>query len=159
MRRTPHAANFSDELMILHSADRCLLVGAYVPTCFACHRVGGEGGGVGPDLTAAMRRFSVQDFLEAVIEPIKVISDQYGFSIIRKREGSDLHGRVVNYYGDSIGLQTDSLNAAKIDRIPRSEILVVEDSPISPMPPGLLNVLSWDDILDMMAFLKAQTGS
>ncbi len=123
--------------------------------CFACHRVNGEGGGVGPDLTAALRRFSVRDFLEAVVEPSKVISDQYGMSVIKKADGTEIHGRVVNYYGDSIGIQTDSLNAANISRIPRTDILSLEPSPVSPMPSGLLSTLTRKDILDMVAFLSS----
>ena len=46
--------------------------------CIQCHRVAGQGGSLGPDLTAASRRFSQRDLLEAVIDPMKNRSDQYG---------------------------------------------------------------------------------
>jgi putative heme-binding domain-containing protein len=123
--------------------------------CFACHRVNGEGGGTGPDLSAAMRRFSVRDFFDAVINPSKVISDQYGMSVITKTDGTQIHGRVVNYYGDSIGIQTNSLNAAEILRVPRKDIVSLEQSPISPMPSGLLSTLTREDIMDVVAFLSS----
>src|SRR5262249_14037838 len=45
--------------------------------CFACHRYDNEGGSAGPDLTSAAGRFSVRDLLESIVEPSKVISDQY----------------------------------------------------------------------------------
>lgn len=45
--------------------------------CVQCHRVDGNGGSVGPDLSAAGARFARRDLLEAVIEPQKVVSDQY----------------------------------------------------------------------------------
>jgi putative heme-binding domain-containing protein len=125
-------------------------------SCFACHRVNGEGGGIGPDLSAVLRRFSIHDFLEAVIEPSKVISDQYGMSVIRKTDGTELHGKVVNYYGDSIGIQADSLNAADVLRVPRKDIDSLEASPVSPMPPGLLSTLTQEDILDLLAYLRQQ---
>jgi hypothetical protein len=128
-------------------------------SCFACHRVKGEGGGTGPDLTAVTRRFSTRDILEAIIEPSKVISDQYGFSVIQKNDGTQLHGRVVNYYGDSIGIQTNSLDAANIMRVPRNEITSLESSPVSPMPPGLLSTLSKEDILDLLAYLHSESSS
>lgn len=46
-------------------------------TCSVCHRFNGEGGGVGPDLTQVGHRFSARDILESIIEPDKVVSDQY----------------------------------------------------------------------------------
>lgn len=46
--------------------------------CIQCHRVAGRGGALGPDLTAASRRFSQRDLLEAIIDPMKNRSDQYG---------------------------------------------------------------------------------
>ena len=127
--------------------------------CFACHRVNGEGGGIGPDLSASMRRFSIHDFLEAVIEPSKVISDQYGVSVIRKTDGTQIHGNVVNYKEDSIGFQLNSLDAANVLRISRKDIVSLEPSPISPMPPGLLSSLTRIDILDMLAYLRAESHS
>jgi mono/diheme cytochrome c family protein len=45
--------------------------------CSACHRFQGEGGAVGPDLSAAGNRFSLHDLLESIVEPAKVVSDQY----------------------------------------------------------------------------------
>lgn len=122
--------------------------------CFACHRVKGEGGGSGPDLTAAMRRFSLRDFLEAVIEPSKTISDQFGLSSIEKRDGSIIIGKIVNYYGESVGIQADPLNAAEVTRVPRSEIASMKPSPVSPMPPGLFDVLKAEDVTDLIAFLE-----
>ena len=54
--------------------------------CAVCHRFGEEGGGVGPDLTAVAGRFGVRDLLEAIVEPSKVISDQYAAITIAKKE-------------------------------------------------------------------------
>jgi putative heme-binding domain-containing protein len=126
--------------------------------CFACHRVNGEGGGVGPDLSAVTRRFGTRDILEAIVEPGKVVSDQYAYVVIDKTDGTRLHGKVVNYYGESIGLQTDSLNAANIIRVPRQEIVTIEQSPVSPMPPALLSTFTKGDILDMLAYLREAAG-
>ena len=45
--------------------------------CIVCHRFGGEGGATGPDLTQAAGRFGPKDLAEAILQPSKVISDQY----------------------------------------------------------------------------------
>ncbi|HBF23128.1 MAG TPA: hypothetical protein DDW23_04855 [Planctomycetes bacterium] len=45
--------------------------------CLACHRFNANGHGLGPDLTGVGRRFDRRTVLEAIIEPGKVVSDQY----------------------------------------------------------------------------------
>ena len=46
-------------------------------SCIQCHRIGSDGGNLGPDLTAVGNRFGKRDLLEAIIEPQKVLSDQF----------------------------------------------------------------------------------
>ena len=55
--------------------------------CFACHRFAGEGGSFGPDLSGLAGRFSARDLLESVVEPSKVISDQYQAMVMRMADG------------------------------------------------------------------------
>ena len=55
--------------------------------CYACHHFAGDGGAVGPDLTGLAGRFSPRDILESVLEPSKVISDQYAASVITTTTG------------------------------------------------------------------------
>ncbi|MFN9040866.1 MAG: c-type cytochrome, partial [Planctomyces sp.] len=48
-----------------------------VTACYKCHRFAGDGGVVGPELTAVSRRYNARTLLESIIEPSKVVSDQY----------------------------------------------------------------------------------
>ncbi|MFY7876904.1 MAG: c-type cytochrome, partial [Pirellula sp.] len=50
----------------------------HATSCAKCHRLAGEGGAIGPDLSTAGKKFSMQDMLDAIVEPSKAISDQYG---------------------------------------------------------------------------------
>ena len=45
--------------------------------CVLCHKFGNDGGAVGPDLTAVSSRFNRHDILESIIEPSKVVSEQF----------------------------------------------------------------------------------
>ena len=45
--------------------------------CVQCHRTGGEGGALGPDLTSVTRRFTRRDLFEAIVDPTRAVSDQY----------------------------------------------------------------------------------
>jgi putative heme-binding domain-containing protein len=60
--------------------------------CQTCHRLGDEGVGVGPDLTAAANRYTLRDLVENIVDPNKVISDQYENSIIVLSDGSTVIG-------------------------------------------------------------------
>src|SRR5262249_34738622 len=72
--------------------------------CAACHRFVNEGGSIGPDLTAVSGRFSLHDLLESIVEPSKVISDQYQAINIRRKDGDVISGRVGNLNGSEINV-------------------------------------------------------
>ena len=57
--------------------------------CGVCHAIAGTpaNGGVGPDLTSVAARFRRRDLLESMIDPSKVLSDQYADALIRTKGG------------------------------------------------------------------------
>ena len=57
--------------------------------------MGNEGGSVGPELTAVASKYTRQVILESLIEPSKVVSDQYQNTVIVKKDGDDVTGRVT----------------------------------------------------------------
>ena len=63
--------------------------------CINCHHFNGEGGNIGPDLTGAGNRYTLRDLVENIIDPSKVISDQYGTEQIEMKDGGLVVGRVV----------------------------------------------------------------
>jgi putative heme-binding domain-containing protein len=124
--------------------------------CAACHRFGQEGGLVGPDLTGVAGRFSVRDLLEATVEPNKVISDQYAAITIVKKNGEIVTGRVANLNGSSLQIVQDMFAPGSMTGVRREDIENMQPSKVSMMPSGLLNTLTADEILDLMAYLVAR---
>jgi putative heme-binding domain-containing protein len=124
--------------------------------CFDCHRFANEGGSVGPDLTGLAGRFSSRDLLESVLEPDKVISDQYAGVIVQTSTGKVVMGRVTNYDGDEIHINTDMLDPTALEHVNRPDIEEMRTSPVSMMPTGLLNSLNEEELLDLMAFLLSR---
>jgi putative heme-binding domain-containing protein len=124
--------------------------------CFACHRFAGEGGSNGPDLTALAGRFSQKDLLESVVEPSKVISDQYASVIIRLLDGQVVTGRIVNLKADNLHINTDMLNPSGHEVVNRADIDEMRPSTTSMMPAGLLDTLSEDEVRDLLAFLLSR---
>jgi putative heme-binding domain-containing protein len=124
--------------------------------CFACHRFGDEGGAMGPDLTGAAGRFSARDLLESVVEPSKVISDQYAAVIIETTAGKLVTGRIINLAGDSITINTDMLDPNATVNVDRRQVESMELSKVSMMPDGLLDTLNKEEVLDLMAYLLSR---
>jgi putative heme-binding domain-containing protein len=124
--------------------------------CAACHRFGNEGGSVGPDLTAVSGRFSLHDLLESIVEPGKVISDQYQAINIRLKSGDVITGRVGNLNGADINVIEDMFDPGKMTNVRRADIESIAPSKVSPMPEGLLNSLQLDEIQDLVAYLLAR---
>jgi putative heme-binding domain-containing protein len=124
--------------------------------CFSCHRFANEGGANGPDLTGSAGRFSVRDLMESIVEPSKVISDQYQAVRVETIDGKQYHGRIVNLNDDGFSLNTNMLDPNGNVRIDRKRIESIENSPISMMPTALLDNFKPDEIMDLVAFLLSR---
>jgi putative heme-binding domain-containing protein len=124
--------------------------------CINCHRFNGAGGMTGPDLTAVGRRFDARMLLESMLEPSKVISDQYSTVQVEMTDG-DLHtGRIANIDEEDVYLMVDLLNPAAILKLSHGDIDSIEPSTVSMMPTNLLDYFSRAEILDLIAWLQWQ---
>jgi putative heme-binding domain-containing protein len=121
--------------------------------CSACHRFGNEGGMTAPDLTTAGSRYSPRDFLDQVINPSKEINEQFVPIVITKTDGEKITGVIVNLNGDTVSVNTDPTSPNQQERVDRKQVKSMEPSKISPMPEGLLNLLTQDEILDLTAYV------
>ncbi|MEZ6131353.1 MAG: c-type cytochrome [Planctomycetaceae bacterium] len=121
--------------------------------CYACHRFDNQGGMTGPDLTSAGRRYSPHDLLDQVINPSKVINEQFSAITVVTAAGLTHTGVVVNLSGDSMTLNTDLTDPNKRVNIDRKEIDELIVSKTSPMPEGLFNRMTQDEILDLIAYV------
>ena len=122
-------------------------------SCYACHRIGGEGGAVGPDLTSVGGKFGGYDLLESIVDPAKEISDQYGSSFFTTTDGTQLNGRIMNMRNNEYWINTDMMKPSTVTKVKAELITSIEPSPISMMPPGLINTMNKEDILDLLAYL------
>ncbi len=121
--------------------------------CFTCHRFNNEGGMTGPDLTGAGGRYSPHDLLDQIINPSKVINEQFVPIEVTKNNGETVTGVVVNLNGDSVQLNTDASDPNQRVGVDRKEVKSIELSTISPMPPMLLSMLTQEEILDLVAYV------
>ncbi|MSU34754.1 MAG: c-type cytochrome [Pedosphaera sp.] len=123
--------------------------------CLACHRFGAEGGGVGSDLTAVSARFKRVDMLESILDPSKVVSEQFQNTTVFMKNGDDHTGRLVDESADHLVLVPNQLEPDKRVEVKKSDVAQRSFSKTSPMPSGLADNLSREDILDLLAFLES----
>lgn len=121
--------------------------------CAACHRFGGFGGDIGPDLTSIRNKFDSAYVLESIIAPSEAISDQYGSSAVTT-EGGKVHSGLVVERGDLLEIFPPDAKAEPV-RLKRAEVAKIESVPVSQMPPGLINPLSGDEVRDLLAYLMS----
>jgi len=121
--------------------------------CFTCHRFGNEGGMTGPDLTAAGGRYSAHDLLDQIVNPSKEINEQFAPIVVTMKNGDRMEGVVVNLNGDSVTLNTDLSDPNQRENVDRKEVQSIEQSKVSSMPPQLLNMLTKEEILDLVAYI------
>jgi putative heme-binding domain-containing protein len=121
--------------------------------CYTCHRFGNAGGMTGPDLTGAGGRYSPHDLLDNIINPSKVLNEQFVPIIVTKNDGTTMSGVVVNLSGDGVTLNTDLTDPNQRVNVDRKEVKSIELSTVSPMPPMLLAMLKKDEILDLVAYV------
>jgi putative heme-binding domain-containing protein len=122
--------------------------------CAQCHRFGNAGGSIGPELTAVSSRLTSRDILESILEPSKVVSEQYQNTTFILKSGDDVTGRVVDENSDRLTVITDPRQQTKVE-VRKADIQTRRASKLSPMPEGLANVLTKQEILDLIAYLQS----
>ncbi len=123
--------------------------------CATCHRFAGDGGSVGPDITGAGSRYTMRDFMENIIDPSKIISDQYESSEIKKKDGSTVIGRVIVEENGKTMVSINPFAPQDMLAIDSGDIASKKPYAISMMPPGMIKVLSQDELLDLVAYVMS----
>lgn len=123
-------------------------------SCAKCHKFGDYVGNLnlGPELTKVASRYSPKDLLESIIEPSKVISDQHAQHYVITDSGLVYHGKLVSETDSLVEIQPDPNRPATVT-IPKVEIEERGLSKISRMPNDLLNPLTQEQILDLVAYI------
>ena len=127
--------------------------------CILCHRFAGDGGATGPDLTQLAGRFNIEALTEAIMDPGKVISDQYKASTVLTTDGKAISGRIVSENDRQISVLIDPEDSTKIADIPKADIEEILPSATSIMPKDLLRQLNKDEVLDLLAYLLSRGDS
>ncbi len=119
-------------------------------SCVRCHKVQGQGGNVGPDLTGIMTRHDREYVLESILFPNRSIAPGYENLVVEMKGGQTYAGIVKSQTDHELTLLSSEDNA--IVKINKSAILRQVKGQ-SPMPPGLGAILSKRDLRNLVEFL------
>ncbi len=124
--------------------------------CSRCHQVGALGTPVGPNLSTVAARFSRRDLIEAIVEPSKAMAEIFRPVIIEKKDGAIVAGRVVrdDFRESSISISSDPFAPTVLTVISKNDIASSQPSPVSSMPPGLLDGFSREEVFQLLDFLE-----
>jgi putative heme-binding domain-containing protein len=124
--------------------------------CVACHKLGDEGNAFGPELAKLSREMTAVEITRHILEPSLRIDDKYRSTTIITDEGRALTGLVVEETPSEVAIVENPVAKAEPLRIPKAAIDERTTSPVSLMPKGLLDKLSRDEILDLVAYVAAR---
>src|SRR5262245_38216044 len=119
--------------------------------CATCHRVGTEGGLIGPDLTKVGAIRAGRDILESILLPSATIAQGYDPYLVVTKSGRSLTGVIASQTSDAVLLR-DATGATT--RLPRSDIEEMRRAAVSLMPEGLERQLTREEFRDLLGFLQ-----
>jgi putative heme-binding domain-containing protein len=125
--------------------------------CGICHAMNTYWGGNGlaPDLTGVASKLTRDVILQSILEPSATLNGQYYHTEFTLKDGSVIRGTVVDAVGEKLVVAPVMMVPDVTIQIAKADIKAEAPSPVSPMPAGLLNTFTREQILDLMAFLDA----
>ena len=124
----------------------------FVKHCQTCHRLYGDGGKVGPDITGSDRS-NLDYLLGNIIDPSSVVDKDYRMSMLATEDGRGISGLVVDETDKTLSIQT----ATELIKLQQADIVRRKVTEKSPMPEGLLDNLTDKQISDLIGYLQHPT--
>jgi putative membrane-bound dehydrogenase-like protein len=118
--------------------------------CATCHKLGGLGVEVGPDL-GALKEKSPDALLIAILDPNRAFESRYGNFALATTDGRVLSGLIASETAAALTLRRQE---GKEDVVLRRDIEELTASGQSIMPEGLEKDLSHKDVADVIALLE-----
>jgi len=123
--------------------------------CNQCHAVAGHGVELGPKLDDVAKRYRGAKLLRQLIEPSHEINEKFRTYLIERSNGTVVTGVIAKDEARAIHVIPNLLLPDKKVVVPKQQIESRVASRVSPMPPGMLNVLTKEEILDLVSFLQS----
>jgi putative heme-binding domain-containing protein len=121
----------------------------YQRTCAQCHKLYGEGGAIGPDITGSNRN-NLDYLLTNMLDPNAEIPNDYRTTILRTKDNRVLVGVIRRSEGQSVTIATP----AEVVTVAKRDVAAIDPQNFSMMPEGLVLALKEDELRDLVAYLR-----
>ncbi len=122
--------------------------------CVQCHQVFGHGVNIGPDLCSVAERYKGEKLLQQILEPSSEINEKHLNQRIVMNDDRVITGVVLKEENGEYHVLTNLLTPNSVTRVPVKDVVRKVPSKVSPMPTGLANVLTREEIIDLLGFLE-----
>jgi putative heme-binding domain-containing protein len=127
-----------------------------VASCVACHKLDGAGNAIGPDLVKLDEKFQSLDVLKELLDPSARINEKFQSYVFQLDSGKVVTGLILEETPERIKVIENPLAKAEPIEIKPAEVDERAKSTSSIMPKGLLDKLSREEILDLIAYVLAR---
>lgn len=126
-----------------------------VANCVACHKMNNVGQEIGPDLAKYDEKWKPVEILKDILEPSFRINEKYQTYVIETDSGKTYTG-LVTEEGDVVKVLENPLAKQAAVMLKKSQITSKQKSPNSIMPKGMMDKLTREEILDLVAYVIAR---
>ena len=124
----------------------------YKKACASCHRLYGDGGRIGPDITGSDRH-NLDYLLLNILDPSGAVATQFTISVVVLTDGRIITGVIGDQTEQTVAIQT----AQEQIVVRRDEIEDIQKTTQSLMPDGLLDSMREADVRKLFAYLQGHT--
>ncbi|WP_237607310.1 PVC-type heme-binding CxxCH protein [Roseimaritima sediminicola] len=133
------------------AAGRKIFTGKTEVSCVRCHKIGGSGGDVGPDLSDVGKKRDRKYLLESLVLPDAAIAEGFETTVLADDLGNTYTGIVLKETDQTIELINPEGDKEVIDQ----ETIVARKKGKSAMPADIVNFLSPREMRDLVAYLAS----
>ncbi|MFP6613765.1 MAG: PVC-type heme-binding CxxCH protein [Pirellulales bacterium] len=123
--------------------------------CNQCHAVNGHGASIGPDLTKVAEKYKGGKLLQQILLPSSDLNEKYRAYQLYTDDGKIVSGTILKEDETSIHIIPNLLTPNVVQVVPKKQVEEKVASKISAMPEGMVDMLTKQEIRDLLAFLRA----
>ncbi|HRI16167.1 MAG TPA: PQQ-dependent sugar dehydrogenase [Verrucomicrobiota bacterium] len=124
--------------------------------CLRCHKVGNDGGIVGPNLSDIGRRYPREYLLESIVHPNARIGAGFENIVVTLKDGTTQAGLVKRETENTLVLEVSDPESGDVKTVPLRKREIEKREPgLSAMPEGLAELLTPFELRDLVEYLAS----